>query len=196
MSRVKAALQAAKRVMGAESIGEKLARRKAEAFRDWRHAVASMANGEDVDLDHLVVAAGYIGVSPSRVAETLAADARVWAEQAELAAHAEASLRYADSLTPTSEAARQRLEAERAALAVTEQQANADTWAAVSAAHSEASALQHRRQHARLWPADYVGHPDDLDEAVAVRDADAEPHTPRLRSVDRVPVGTAEFVTD
>jgi hypothetical protein len=198
MSRVKAALQAAKRIVGAESVAEKLARRKAESFRDWSYAVASTAAGEDVDLDHLVIAAGYIGISPSRVAETLAADARVWKEQAELAASSAASQKHADSLKHVSEAAAQRVEAERAALAITEREVHAYTWASVSAAHTEAAALQHRREHTRLWPADYIGHPDYLDDAVAVRDvdADSEPVAPRLIPADRVPLGTAAFVTD
>ena len=188
MSRIKNAIATAKRIVVGESVHEALTRRRREAGQQWRDMVAAAADGRAIDIDQLSLAGGLLGIGTTRIAGVFDADRAAWLEQQSLAASAASSAAHAQEVDRQATIAQEQLEEARQRYETLRQQAAAAGWAHVSAGHVEAQALQHRRSHARLWPADSLLDPVALAEAVAAPDepaADEHDHEP-------VPAGAAD----
>jgi hypothetical protein len=194
MPSVKSITRAARRLVGAESLSEKLERRRLDALASWRKCVAAHAEGREVDLDELATAASIVGIGSQMVASTLESDARLWREHADLERNAQASRAHADSLKPSSDAARARVVELREELRDCEIACAADSWAAVSAAHSEGAAMQARRQSPRLW--DDALEIDARAAVAAIAVEDRDPDQPQRRTADQIPPGSADWIDD
>ena len=197
MAALKTLAKTIRRAVGAETLSEQLERRRAEAFTTWREAVKAHAEGREFDLDAMSVAASLIGISPTKIAMVLDADAAAWREGLDLAKNAEAARVHADEAEATAKIAAAALDEARERFERLQQQASAGVHANLGWGYAERDALAHRRRHARLWPEDSLHDADALAEVVRVADeADAPAPAPRRRTADQIPIGEAGWVDD
>ena len=194
MAALKTLAKTARRILGTETVSEKLERRRLDGLASWRKCVAAHATGREVDVDVLATAAAAIGIGSQMVATTLESDAVLWREHDELEQSAQAARAHADSLKPSSEAARARVVELREQLRECEIATAADSWASVSAAHSEGAAMQARRRSPRLW--DDAMELDRRGAIAAIAVEDRDPDQPQRRTADQIPVGQADWVDD
>lgn len=173
MSKMKAALSAVKRAVVGETVAQQLARRRLESLASWRQLVADAAAGKAVDADAVAMAASHLGIAPTVLSRTFDGDVLAWHEQADLARSSAAAAANAAESERKARAAAELLEEARATLARLEQEAAGAGWAAMGSGIAESHALQHRREHPRLWDDARLLDAKAAEEKIGVPDPDS-----------------------
>ena len=173
MSKLKATLSAVKRSIIGETVGQQLARRRQESLASWRQLVADAAAGKSVDADAVAMCASHLGIAPTVLSRTFDGDVLAWHEQADLARSSAAAASNAAEAERKARAAAELIEEARATLTRLQQEASAAPWAAMGSGIAESHALQHRREHPRLWDDARLLDARAAEEKIGVPDPDS-----------------------